>query len=110
MKNLKHLGIIVLLAVIVSVSVSATPNGGTYVEQSTGYEMILSGGKGVRNGNTWGTVSITADGETTTGKWIDYDSSLVITFDDGFLSGKKASYQVSLDKLTGNGEIWIRKR
>jgi len=106
----KILGIIVLLTIIGTTMVYAAPNSGTYVEQSTGHEMYLSGGKGVRSGNTWGTVSVTAEGETTTGTWVDYGSSVAITFDKGFLSGVKATYKYDINRLTGNGEVWVLKR
>jgi hypothetical protein len=109
MKNLKIYGIIALLTIIGAAMVYAAPNSGTYVEQSTGYEMYLSGGKGARSGRTWGTVSVTAEGSTTTGTWVDYGSSVVITFDAGFLSGQRATYNYNLNRLTGNGEVWVRR-
>jgi hypothetical protein len=107
-KNKKIVWMILLLMILCSISIYANPNSGTYTEQNTGYKMFISGGKGIKGGYGWGTVSVTADGATTTGTWIDYNDKVVISFDKGFLSGKKATYNLGLNKLTGNGETWTK--
>jgi len=110
MKNLKIFGIIALLTIIGSINVYAM-NSGVYVEQNTGKVMTIHPGSGIRSGSTWGRVSVTALGEETTGTWtLSSDRrSVRISFDRGFLNGTSATYQVSLNRLTGNGETWIRR-